>query len=161
MQNLKPVVAPSSALALRHVDHAVADLRRGEMVILRHDGASYVIDAAESLTSEGLARLARLTGRRLSLALTQRRAALIGWAPAPHGPGGTHLIAIPEGSEVEFLRDLADPAAPAGTRLAVAPATVPQGAADAAVELTKLARLLPAAMMGPIDDPTAAELGAD
>jgi GTP cyclohydrolase II len=146
---------------LRQVDHAIADLRRGDMVVLVHDGASIVLEAAETLTSDGLARLARLTGRRLSLALTRRRAALLGWAPAPSGPGGTILIPIPEGSEVEFLRDLADPIATAGAPPAPGPGTVPEGAADAAVELTKLARLLPAAMMGPIPDHAAAGLAAD
>jgi GTP cyclohydrolase II len=130
-------------------------------VVLVHDGASIVLEAAETLTSEGLARLARLTGRCLSLALTQRRAALLGWGPAPSGPGGTVLIPIPEGSEVDFLRDLADPAAGVNTPIRPGPATLPQGAADAAVELMKLGRLLPAAMMGPLDAAAAAELVAD
>ena len=151
----------ASARLLRQVDHAIADLRRGDVVVLVHDGASIVLEAAETLTSEGLARLARLTGRRLSLALTQRRAALLGWAPAPSGPGGTVLIPIPEGSEVDFLRELADPEAGAKAPLAPGPATLPQGAADAAVELMKLGRLLPAAMMGPIGAADAAELAAD
>ena len=153
----------ASARLLRQVDHAIADLRRGDLVVLLHDGASFVLEAAETLTSEALARLARLTGRRLSLALTQRRAALLGWAPAPSGPGGTVRIPIPEGREVDFLRDLADPDPVAKAKAAVAPgpASVPQGAADAAVELMKLGRLLPAAMMGPIAATDAAELAAD
>src|SRR5579885_1761015 len=152
---------PDAARLLRRVDHAIADLRRGELVVLVHDGANIVLDAAETLTSEGLTRLARLTGRRLSLALTQRRAALLGWAPAPAGPGGTLLIPIPEGSEVDFLRDLADPAAEAKAPVRFEPPTLPQAAADAAVELMKLARLLPAAMMGPVDAGAAAGLLAD
>jgi len=156
-----PETGPAEIRRLRQVDHAVADLRRGDMVVLVHDGASIVLEAAESLTSEGLARLARLTGRRLSLALTQRRAALLGWAPAPSGPGGTVLIPIPEGSEVDFLHDLADPAAAAKTPIRPAAATLPQGAADAAIELMKLGRLLPAAMMGPIDAAAAAGLAAE
>ena len=120
-----------------------------------------VLEAAETLTSEGLARLARLTGRQLSLALTRRRAAILGWVPPAVGPGGTVIIPIPEGSEVEFLRDLADPTASAGSPVALGPATVAQEAADAAVELTKLARLLPAVMMGPVGDRAAAGLAAD
>ncbi len=146
---------------LRQVDHAVADLRRGEMVVLVHDGDSIALEAAETLTSEDLVRLARLTGRKLALALTRRRAALLGWAPAPSGPGGSVIIPIPEGSEVEFLRDLADPGAVAGAPPPSSPALLPQAAADAAVELTKLARLLPAAMLGRITDRVAAELAAD
>src|SRR5277367_1059295 len=97
----QPASGPSAVRALRQVDHAVADFRRGEKVVLLHDGANLLLEAAETLTSEALARLARLTGRQLALALTRRRAALIGRAAAPEGPGGTVLIPIPEGSEVE------------------------------------------------------------
>ena len=146
---------------LRPVDHAVADLRRGEPVLLEHDGTNFVLEAAETLTSEGLARLARLTARQLALALTRRRAAVLGWVPAPAGPGGTVPIAIPEGREVDFLRDLADPEAKHGASPASGPGPVPQAVADAAVELTKLARLLPAAMIGPVTPGVAAELAAE
>src|ERR1700691_2034861 len=119
---------PDQALRrrLRQVDRAVSDLRRGEMVRLVHDGADLVLVAAETLTSEDLARLARLTGRQVSLALTRRRAALLGRAPAAEGPGGTVVMPMPEGSEVEFLRQLADPAADPGTPQASGPPTVPQ-----------------------------------
>jgi GTP cyclohydrolase II len=151
----------ASQRRLRQVDRAVADLRRGEMVLLSHAGATILLEAAETLTSEDLTRLARLTGRQLSLALTRRRAAILGWAPAPKGPGGTVLIPIPEGSEVEFLRQLADPTAAAGTPPEAGPPKLPQQAADAAVELTKLARLLPAAMMGPVGESVANELLAE
>ncbi|HUB95430.1 MAG TPA: GTP cyclohydrolase II [Stellaceae bacterium] len=153
--------ASPSARALRQVDHAVADFRRGEPVVLLHDGAALVLEAAETLTSEALTRLARLTGRHLSLALTRRRAARIGRAAAPEGPGGTVLIPIPEGSEVEFLRLLADPGESAAAPETQASTSVPPGAADAAVELAKLARLLPAVMLGPVDAATSAELAAD
>ena len=156
-----PVSEPAPTRRLRQVDRATADLRRGEMVVLAHDGATTVLMAAETLTSEDLARLARLTGRQLSLALTRRRAAVLGWAPAAQGPGGTVIIPIPEGSEVEFLRQLADPTASAGLPAATGAAKLPRQAADAAVELTKLARLLPAVMLGPVGSQVAAELAAD
>jgi GTP cyclohydrolase II len=156
-----PVPEPASARRLRQVGRAIADLRRGEMVLLAHDGASIVLEAAETLSAEDLTRLARLTGRHLSLALTRRRAAILGWAPAADGPGGTVIIPIPEGSEVEFLRQLADPAASSGPPPAADAAMLPQRAADAAVELTKLARLLPAALMGPVGAGVATELAAD
>jgi GTP cyclohydrolase II len=160
MPDPAPSAAPE-ARALRQVDHAVADFRRGEPVVLRYESASLVLEAAETLTSEALARIARLTGRQLSLALTRRRAARIGRAAPPEGPGGTVVIPIPEGSEVEFLRLLADPASSANAPEAPGPATVPIAAADAAVELAKLARLLPAVMLGPISAATASELAAD
>jgi GTP cyclohydrolase II len=145
---------------LRQVDRAIAELRRGELVLLAHDGATLAMIAAETLTSEDLARLARLTGRSLSLALSRRRAAVLGRGPAAEGPGGTVVLPIPEGSEVEFLRELADPAAHPGAPPEGA-ATVPAAAGDAAVELMKLARLLPAAMLGPVAPRTAASLARE
>ena len=149
------------ARRLRHVDRAVAELRRGELVLLAHGGAKLALIAAETLTSEDLARLARLTGRTLSLALSRRRAAVLGRGPAAEGPGGSVVLPIPEGSEVEFLRELADPAAHPGAAPEGVVASVPQAAADAAVELMKLARLLPAAMLGPVAPRQAAQLARD
>jgi len=154
------VLTTEPAHRLRQVDRAIAELRRGEMVLLAHDGETLAVIAAETLTSEDLARLARVTARQLALALSRRRAAVIGRGPAPEGPGGTVVIPIPEGSEVEFLRELADPAAHPGAAPEGA-AAVPQAAADAAVELMKLARLLPAAMLGPVAPRVAASLARD
>jgi GTP cyclohydrolase II len=154
-------IDPATARRMRQVEHAVADLRRGDMVLLVHDGTSLALEAAEAMTSEDLARLSRLTGRQLSLALTRRRAAILGRAPLPQGPGGTVIIAMPEGSEVEFLRELAEPIPYANAPEGQGSSTVAQAAADAGVELAKLARLLPAVMMGPVGDRAAAELAAD
>lgn len=131
------------------------------MVLMEHEGAILAMIAAETLASEDLARLSRLTGRQLALALTRRRAAILGRAPAPEGPGGTVVIAMPEGSEVEFLRELANPAAPSNPPPAAGPPPVAAAAADAAVELAKLARLLPAVMMGPVTAETADTLVAE
>jgi len=155
------VLDSEPAHRVRQVDRAIAELRRGELVLLAHEGATLAVIAAETLTSEDLARLARLTGRTLSLALSRRRAAAIGRGPAVQGPGGSVVISIPEGSEVEFLRELADPAAHPGAPPEDGVASVPQAAADAAVELMKLGRLLPAAMMGPVAPRVAASLARD
>jgi GTP cyclohydrolase II len=56
------------------------------------------------------------------------------------------------------LRDLADPSAVATEPLALAAATAALGTADAAVELVKLARLLPAAVVGELPQRGAAAL---
>jgi GTP cyclohydrolase II len=154
------VLDSAPAHRLRQVDRAIAELRRGEMVLLEQDGGRLAVFAAETLTSEDLARLARLTKRQVSLALSRRRAAALGRGPVPHGPGGTVVLPIPEGSEVEFLRELADPATHPNAP-APGASSVPQGAADAAVELMKLARLLPAAMMGPVAARQASSLARD
>jgi phosphatidylglycerophosphate synthase len=43
--------------------------------------------------------------------LTRRRAAALGHAPAASAPGGTVLLALPDGTEADFLRQHADPGA--------------------------------------------------
>ena len=162
MLKSRAVTPPSSEVArqLRTVDHAVADLRRGAAVLLRHDGADAVVAAAEGLAPALFDRLAGLAEGRLALVLTRRRAAALGVAtpPAPQERGGTVLLPVPAGAAVGFLHQLADPGARTDARLPTGAVPVAQGAADAAVELTKLARLLPAAVMGPLSAAVAAGL---
>jgi GTP cyclohydrolase II len=154
------VIAPApDGRLLRQVDHAVTDLRRGGFVLLADGAQRLVMQAAEGVTPESLRRLGALARGRLSLALTRRRAAALGLGETPSAPGGTVLLAIPEGSAAAFLRDLADPAATASARPPLAAAPEEAGAA-AAVELAKLARLLPAAVVGQVTPEVAAELVA-
>ncbi len=136
--------------SLRRVDHAVSDLRRGGLVVLRDGLIEIGVLAAEVLTDDALERLAEVAQGPLALALTRRRAAALGLADAAATPGGTVLVAVPDHSPADFARDLADPAA---ERTAVPPMAPPpealplRGLADAAVDLVKLARLLPAAVV--------------
>jgi GTP cyclohydrolase II len=150
--NAKPATLPLSAdqRALREVDRAVTDLRRGGMVLLREGGAALIAQAAEAVTAETLARLRRLAGGPLSLALTRRRAAALGLAEPPSGKGGTVLLQLAEDAAATELRDLADPGTETTEPLPLAPVTAASGAADAAVELVKLARLLPAMVVAPL-----------
>jgi len=161
MTEAKPTLLQSQPLAeppadaarlLRAVDLAVADLRRGGLVLLEHAGLTAALAAAEGLTPRILEWMGELAGHKLVLVLTRRRAAALGLAeaPPPEVRGGSVLLPIPEGTPAALLRELADPGAKAGAVLRAAPAAIDQEAADAAVELTKLARLLPAAVMGPV-----------
>ncbi|HXP30205.1 MAG TPA: GTP cyclohydrolase II [Stellaceae bacterium] len=158
----QPLTEPpaDAARVLRAVDLAVADLRRGGLVLLEHAGQTAALAAAEALAPGILERMSELAGHKLVLVLTRRRAAALGLAeaPPPEVRGGSVLLPIPEGSAAALLRELADPGAKAGALLRAAPAAIDQGAADAAVELTKLARLLPAAVMGPVGPRAAALL---
>jgi GTP cyclohydrolase II len=130
---------------LRRVDRAIGDLRRGLIAIIDGEGAALALQAAETASVESLAQLAALGGGKLALALTRRRAAALGLAAMPTGPGGSSVLSLPRDTEPGFVQTLADPgaavaglavAAPAGDRLV-----------DAAIELVKLTRLLPAAVI--------------
>jgi GTP cyclohydrolase II len=160
--NAKPASLPATLeqRALRQVDRAITDLRRGGMVLLREGGAALIAQAAEAVTAESLVRLRGLAGGALSLALTRRRAAALGLAEPPSGKGGAVLLLLAEDAAAEELRDLADPGAEAAEPLPLAPVTEATGAADAAIELVKLARLLPAMVVAPLPPraaPTLAE----
>jgi GTP cyclohydrolase II len=135
----------ADARLLRDVDRVIGDLRRGAIAIIADRGRSCAIQAAENITPENLAQLARLGGGAIVLALTRRRAAVLGLAPAASAPRGTVMLALPPGTEAPFVQQLADPgAAVVGLGIAAPPG---DAIADAAVEIMKLARLLPAAAM--------------
>jgi len=138
----------SAALA---VHRTLADFRAGASVLLR-DGD----DKQLALTVEGLddARLARLrgdSGRPLGLAVTANRAASLG------ATGGTAMV-LPLDGAIDAARIL-DLAAAPSARL-TAPAHAAGSAAVAALELAKLAQLLPAALILPGDAPQASEASA-
>src|SRR5260221_1970241 len=143
----------SASLALIEIDRAITDLRRGGLVIVGDAGGSvHLVQAAEAITAESLARFTALSGVRPALALTRRRAAALQLIEAPTTPGGTVVLSLQEPIEARFLRYLADPAELAvvsGMAIAATP-TRPGDAADAAVELAKLARLLPAILVAPL-----------
>jgi GTP cyclohydrolase II len=145
-----PVI--NASLALIEIDRAITDLRRGGLVVVRDGSAAYLVQAAEAITAECLARFTTLSGARPALAVTRRRAAALNLIAAPTTPAGTVLLSLAEPIEARFLRYLADPAELAvvsGTAITASP-TVPGDAVDAAVELAKLARLLPAVIVAPL-----------
>ena len=137
---------------LRQIERAVTELRRGGFVVLRDAGVALVAQAAETVNPDSLARLKAMSGATLSLVLTRRRAAALGLAEPPTEPGGAVLLRVAGDVEAGDLRDLADPGAAATELLPLATATAALGTADAAVELVKLARLLPAAVVGELAD---------
>jgi GTP cyclohydrolase II len=128
------------------VDRAVAELRRGGFVIITAGRSAVIVQAAEAVTPHSLNRLAELAGSEPRLVLTAPRAAAVGVPVTGDGPV---LMPLPEGSSAQEIRALAEPGEPISIRL---PAPVTEGNADtragfiAAVALTKIARLLPAAL---------------
>jgi GTP cyclohydrolase II len=153
---IEPVLTQQKSAAkdtqpLIEIDRAITDLRRGGIVVLRTPDTALLVAAAESIGDGALQRLRQLAGTAPALAITRRRAAVLGLAEPPNGPGGSLLLTVPAGTPAALLSELADPASPPTARLplAVVEATT-RTAADAAVELAKIARLLPATIVAVI-----------
>ena len=141
---------------VRGVDHAVGELRRGGYVVLfpeREEKDSCVVLAAEAVTPQSLDVLTRLaSGRPPVLVLTLRRAVasgVIDAAAVNRGPAS--VVQMAAGLDAGRMLALAQPGSERsveearGATLASA-----QGVFGAAVRLAKLARLLPAAVVGAV-----------
>lgn len=144
--------------ALRQIDRAITDLRRGGFVVLRRGDTALLAQAAEAVNPESLQRLKDLAGEKLSLVLTRRRAAALGLVEPPRAPGGAALLRVAADADAAALRDLADPGAAAARHLPLEPGAAASDIAEAVVELVKLARLLPAAVTGHLAARAAAAL---
>ncbi|MGE0254733.1 MAG: GTP cyclohydrolase II [Alphaproteobacteria bacterium] len=140
--------------ALQAVERAIADLRRGAIVVLHGRGRALLTLAAEGTSREALARLRALSRSDPALVLTGRRAHLLGFVD---GGDGSVRFALPGGASAETVRRMADPAAGRTDDLPrplaidrIDPAS-DSGAIDSgAVELAKLAGLLPAVVVAPV-----------
>ena len=132
------------------VDRATAELRRGGPVVL-HDQKSqaWLTAAAETVEDDGVARLRAIGEGEPHLVLTSERAAALGFQPQA---AGVESLLLPARLSAETLWRLADPTAPRSMTAAIGLASgrAPTPIAIAAVELAKLARLLPAAIIAPV-----------
>jgi GTP cyclohydrolase II len=155
-QALSPATQAQAA-----VERAMAELRRGGIVLLRDDDGSVgLVIAAESCGPRALQRLQGLAQEAPVLVTTRRRAEAIGMEIPPHiagGMGDTNkpiTLDLPEGVPVDIilrpheseeagrhvaLRHLSRPVASHAPRIA-----------ETAIELAKIARLLPAVALGPL-----------
>ncbi|MEQ8357487.1 MAG: GTP cyclohydrolase II [Kiloniellaceae bacterium] len=150
---MRPGAKGPDAAVLQSVERALAELRRGASVVLHNwSGQGALVQAAEETTPAGLAALAALTGTEPMLLLTARRAQALGLPGTESlvASGGVLALAL-ERQEADDIRALADPTSPQNAPLQAGQAvTAPPGLDIAAVELTKLARLLPAALLAPL-----------
>jgi len=133
------------------VDRATGELRRGVPVLLAGaDGASGLVAAAETLDDATLERLREAGETRPFLVLTRRRAGVLGLGGSS---GTTVALGVPDDADAAALQRLADPTASAEP-LDMARLSTASGLgtliAAAAIELAKLARLLPAAVVAPL-----------
>jgi len=141
-------LSPPSPLVT--VDRAVSELRRGGVVGVRADANALVLVlAAEAVTPEALSGLAGMAGTAPALVVTGRRAAVLGLCAA-EPPAAVVRLSGPDLTAEDIAR-LADPcsrlAADRGLARLVPEDAAADGAMAAAVALTKLARLLPAAVL--------------
>jgi GTP cyclohydrolase II len=135
------------------VERCLAELRRGGAIGLTRQGAgrglASIALAAEMVEEASLAALqAAAPAGSLRLILTVERASDLGLMPA--GGRGLAICRLPKEIGAEALRQLADPTAERDDTPALGVALaddLPMPLAEAAIDLAKAARLLPAALM--------------
>ena len=155
---------PLGRQSLVAVDRAIAELRRGAPVIVGDGAAATVVLAAETAERESLGRLLALCGGSACLALTARRAAALGLIAqgSASAAGSVATLAVSAAAEADALRRLADPAVdlagvPAAYRFRLSAGGEIAAYAPAAIDLAKLARLLPAVVLGMLPDTRATD----
>jgi len=157
--------ASREPVSLLAVDRAVSELRRGRLVTVRGGGGvAILVQAAESITPDALDELGTISNSAPVLAITARRAAVLGLAETV---GKIVTLTTGDALTADLIRDLADPivdnplseAEKAALTVTVTE-TPTYNCESAAVALTKIARLLPAAVTAAIKDPTADDLAA-
>jgi len=132
---------------------ARADLRMGVPVVLFDGPTGALVLAAETLDAQRLADLHALGGTPV-LALTERRATTL---KARAYDGDVARVLLPPQAGLAWVLGVADPADDLKTPMKGPLITQREGPADLhrlAVILTKTARLLPAALLLPLTDPT-------
>jgi GTP cyclohydrolase II len=142
------VEALARAARPHEMNRAVTDLRRGDFVLLRQHSRATLIQAAEEVDDISLARAIAITGYDPVMAVTRRRAAAL--ALVADEPGSPVVeLRLAETPTAQSLNELADPTmalTPLPGRIAVSDSST-DGIAAASIELTRLARLLPATVM--------------
>ncbi|TWA95551.1 GTP cyclohydrolase II [Azospirillum brasilense] len=143
-------VLPMDEAAMRAVDRATAALRRGEAVAIETaDGSVGAAVSVESVAIDAVQRLVQLTGAAPVLAVTRRRATVLKLM----GEGtGVVALSLPRCLTADEAHALADPEhRPDGDMPDSLTATAmdPGSRETAAVDLARLARLLPAAIVAP------------
>jgi GTP cyclohydrolase II len=154
-------VQSRTAAALAAVERAMAELRRGGIVVLRDEqGNGGLAIAAESCGPAALQRLQGLAQEAPVIVTTRRRAEAIGMEIPPHIAGGMGetnkpiTLDLPEGVPVDII--LRPHESPDGGRHAALShlsrpvASHAPDIAETAIELAKRARLLPAVVLGPL-----------
>jgi GTP cyclohydrolase II len=154
---LPPAASMPLEAAARAVHRAIGDIRRGVPVAIEsEDGSLLLALPAETATQETLAEFIERCGAQpaLLLALSRAVAGRIG-AATLEGTADTACLGLDATDlTVDRLRALADPTLLQATdrpKPHVLPPPVAPSLAAASIALAKLARLLPAMLVGPTD----------
>ena len=148
---LLPMPATREHFSLLAVDRVISELRRGRIVAVRGAGGTAVlVQAAEATTTEGLVEIAAMSRGVSRIAITARRAAVLGLQETTAA-----VVCLTHKSELtaEAIHELAEPlyaSTMKKTDLKIHEAET-YASESAAVALTKLARLLPAAVVAQPD----------
>ncbi len=143
----------SDAVTMVSVNRAVADLRRGSFVVIESRGEATLAQAAEAVTSESLELLVRSGQGQPRLALTANRARVLDF-PASTAP--VVLLPITSAFNADTVRYLVDPTWSTPTPVPLLPEPISlldaddDSCASAAIRLSKLAEMLPAAVTIPL-----------
>lgn len=158
--------ASREPVSLLAVDRCVSELRRGRMVCVRGGaGIAALVQAAEAVTDKGLERLATVARQEVKLAITARRAVVLGLTGKAGMKGAPITLGCARGWQAQTVLELADPLSDFTIdqkncgALDVAEAEI-YGCQAAAIGLAKIARLLPAALVAEIADPDAEDVDA-
>lgn len=143
----------SDAMTMMSVNRAVADLRRGSFVVIERHGEVVLTQAAETVTAESLERLGRSGLGQPRLALTANRARVLDF---PTSTSSVVLLPITGSVNADTVRRLVDPTWPGDVQSPLLPQPVAlleaddDSCASAAIRLSKLAEMLPAAVTIPL-----------
>jgi len=147
--------APIPADVLEGVERALGELRRGGAIVVCGPADAALVRAAETVDVWPLAFFARAGVAEKSLVVTGRRAAILGLCDST--ARSVRLTAgedwTPARIEPLINPEAQGPVPPPGVKAHV---VIPGSAADAAIRLMKLARLLPAAVVAPLNAEDAA-----
>lgn len=141
--------AENAAASLESVDRAIADLRRGAVVVIHGDGTSPILAAAAEMLDQWPPQFFDAATAPPSLVVTGRRAAILGLTSPDSRAVQLHSA---QPLDLARVRALTDPQAESLPPAAVTAVPIEKHApAHAAIRLAKLARLLPAVVIAPIE----------
>ncbi len=146
---------PATLLA---VERAVSEIRRGRFVAIKGaGGTAALVLAAEGATQERLENMKEASQSEASLVITARRAAVLGLIQASLNP---IRLTLEEALTDQIIGDLADPLTNIPTtELKIKAEEVAKFSCESAgIGLAKVARLLPSAVVAPLEHPESEDL---
>ena len=141
----------STAQKLVLVDRAISELRRGSKIVVKDGNQSLLMLASEALGAEQLSEFQRFIPGPVMVAITGQRAKALGWDEDVTQAYLVHSQEMLLAPMVEFLCDPVSLSKEVDlTKLKLTPASPLE---KTCLQLAKLSRLLPSALIGPLTQP--------